>query len=136
MARRSSNTVRAYYPESDVRGLVKKVAAAAERIAARIPLGPVRVLRGRKAASDVDLLVVYSGKRRDDACRDALEVYNAELHIYTQEEYRNVMLSGSPMAKEIRKAVTVWKGPPLRPVGVKNRRAIRRAARWPSWCAF
>ena len=69
VARRSSNTVRAYYPESDLRGLVKKVAAAAGRIAAGIPLervscsGPRRPEGGQRRRPARRLFGQEEGRR-------------------------------------------------------------------------
>jgi len=44
-------------------------------------------------ASDVDLLVIYSGERREDAyklVRKTLKIRGLEPHVYSEEEYEAV----------------------------------------------
>jgi len=58
------------------------------------------------AASDVDLLVVYRGpKRQDDysVCWEALGTPQLELHIYTEEEYKRLRSRGSLLPEEARR---------------------------------
>ncbi|MCS7240205.1 MAG: nucleotidyltransferase domain-containing protein [Candidatus Bipolaricaulota bacterium] len=65
------------------------------KLAEKLPLVRV-VLFGSYAqgtygpGSDVDLLVIYRGKLREDAFRvvwETLDIPGLELHVYTEEEY-------------------------------------------------
>ena len=62
-------------------------------------------VEGRQtAASDVDLLIVYRGPRRDDAYSvywDVLKIPDLELHIYSEGEYEKVKSSMKTISKEI-----------------------------------
>lgn len=54
------------------------------------------------AASDIDLLVVYTGARRDDAfgvVKKTLSLPRLEPHVYTEDEYRKVQQTIESMLK-------------------------------------
>lgn len=94
MPRRSSPSVRVFFPRFDRETLVGALRERLPSLAARLPL--VRVVlfgswaAGRHtAASDVDLLVVYQGDARDDAfgvVKALLAVPGLEPHVYTERE--------------------------------------------------
>lgn len=58
--------------------------------------------KGRQTvASDIDLLVIYAGKPREDAyalVKRALNIRRLEPHVYAEEEYEQVRLTVERMA--------------------------------------
>lgn len=94
MPRRSSPSVRIFYPRFSREGLLGLLRGRLPVLEARLPL--VRVVlfgswsRGRHtAASDIDLLVVYAGEPRDDAyalVKTTLAIPRLEPHVYTVRE--------------------------------------------------
>lgn len=109
--------MRIYYPRFSREALIGRLRLCAEEISRRIPL-KLMVLFGSYAsgryttASDVDLLIVYRGLRRDDAysiCWDILDLSNAEIRIYSEEEYDRLKRSGSSIIRETEsKGITIW----------------------------
>ncbi len=80
-AKKLSNTVKIYYPEFNKEELIKKLKEKAEIISNILPL-KLMILFGSyangryTAASDVDLLIVYNGLKREDdysICWDILK---------------------------------------------------------------
>jgi predicted nucleotidyltransferase len=71
MRKRSSSSVRIFYPKFDKETLIQNLQKKIEELVGKLPLSLV-VLFGSYAqgnytvASDVDLLVVYKGKERKD----------------------------------------------------------------------
>lgn len=63
-------------------------------------------------ASDVELLIVYRGPRREDAysiCWDILDMLNAEIHVYSEDEYAELKRSGSSFIREVEeKGIIIW----------------------------
>lgn len=95
MQRRSSGSVRIFYPEFDREEIVRILSERLGALDARLPLIRV-VLFGSYArgnytvASDVDLLIVYRGKPRADAyiiAKRILDIPRLEPHPYSQAEY-------------------------------------------------
>ncbi len=95
MPRRSSSSVRVFYPRLDRAELLRTLKDGLARLEAVLPVRRV-VLFGSYAkgtytvASDVDLLVVYAGESRPDAyalTRRALNIPRLEPHLYTETEY-------------------------------------------------
>ncbi|MBC7090985.1 MAG: nucleotidyltransferase domain-containing protein [Nitrososphaeria archaeon] len=61
-------------------------------------------------ASDIDILVVYEGKRLEDdyyIIWDILQLPEVQLHIYTLEELK-LKSSGSSFLKEVEKGITLF----------------------------
>jgi len=94
MPRRSSPSVRVFFPRFDREALVGALRERTPALAARLPLVRV-VLFGswavsrHTAASDVDLLVVYRGDTRDDAfgiVKTTLAIPGLEPHAYSERE--------------------------------------------------
>jgi hypothetical protein len=86
--------VRVFYRRSSRQDIVRAVEAGVAQLAARVPLREV-VLFGSCArnrhtvGSDVDLLIVYAGSRRDDVFRiakDVVRVPRLEPHVYSELE--------------------------------------------------
>lgn len=94
MPRRSSSSVRVFYPRVDRESLIRLLRERLPALAARLPL--VRVVlfgswaHGRHTvASDVDVLVIYEGERREDAfsvVKTALAMPGLEPHVYAARE--------------------------------------------------
>ena len=96
MERKSSTSVRVFYPEYDTQTLVEAIRQQVEGLRRLLPVKLV-VLFGSYAkgnytvASDIDLLVVYRGKPRQDAyarVREAIDIAQLEPHVYAEAEYR------------------------------------------------
>ena len=96
MERKSSSSVRVFYPKYDTQTLVEAVRQQIERLRRLLPIKLV-VLFGSYAtgnytvASDIDLLVVYRGKPRQDAyarVRETIDIAQLEPHVYAEAEYR------------------------------------------------
>ena len=107
MRRGSCSSVRIFYPSFDRQKVVEALSAKLPELARKLPLVRV-VLFGSYAkgnytvASDVDLLVVYSGQRREDAfatVKKALRVPRLEPHVYTESEYEAMRQSLDRMAE-------------------------------------
>ncbi|MEM3019451.1 MAG: nucleotidyltransferase domain-containing protein [Candidatus Bathyarchaeia archaeon] len=109
--------MRIYFPEFNRERLIEKLRKGSEVLSKKLPIKKV-VLFGSYAegrhtvASDVDLLVIYRGeKQKDDydLCWDSINIPQIELHIYTEDEYERLRISGSSIHKEIeRKGITIW----------------------------
>lgn len=96
MQRRSSNSVRIFYPKYSKEKVIKKITENLEVLHTRLPLLLVSLFgsyaKGNyTAASDIDLLVVYKGKEKKDAygiVKKAFDIYGLEPHAYSEDEYR------------------------------------------------
>ena len=95
MPRRSSGSVRVFYPTQTREEVVQRLRQQMEALRKVLPIRRV-VLFGSYAtgrytvASDIDVLVVYSDPPRDDAyglVRDTLDVRRLEPHVYAEQEY-------------------------------------------------
>jgi len=98
MHKRSSSSVRVFYPKIDRTKLLQILSKQLKELGAKLPLVQV-VLFGSYAKgnytvrSDVDLLIVHQGKPRADAytiAKKVLSVPRLEPHLYTQEEYERL----------------------------------------------
>ena len=95
MLNESSGSVRVYYPRFDRRQLIQKLREELKKLEYKLPLTFVVLFgsyaRGNyTAASDVDLLVVYEGERREDAfatVKKTISVPRLEPHVYSEREY-------------------------------------------------
>jgi predicted nucleotidyltransferase len=96
MPKKSSNSVRIFYPKYSKEKAIKKVTENLEVLHRKLPLLLVSLFgsyaKGNyTAASDIDLLVVYRGKEKKDAygmVKKAIEIYGLEPHVYSEDEYR------------------------------------------------
>jgi UTP:GlnB (protein PII) uridylyltransferase len=95
MQKKSSSTVKVYYPRYRRDELIQYLKQKVGLLAQRIPLKLVMLFgsyaEGRyTAASDIDLLVVYEGRKRDDIYKivwDTIALPNLQPHIYTADEW-------------------------------------------------
>ena len=96
MQTRSSNTVKVYYPkyrrDELIEYLSQRVGTLAQRLSLRLVMLFGSYAHGRHtAASDIDLLVVYEGVKRDDAYKivwDTISLKNLQPHVYNVDEWR------------------------------------------------
>ena len=95
MQRKSSSSVRIFYPRFNREELIQQLRGKLADLAKELPLS-FAVLFGSYArgnytvASDVDVLLVYSGKERPDAFADAKRLLDIPLlqpHVYSEKEY-------------------------------------------------
>ncbi len=95
MRKKSSSSVRIFYPRFDRDGMIRELKKKLKDLARKIPLSLV-VLFGSYAqgnytvASDVDLLVVYRGEERKDAfatVKKTLDIPLLEPHVYTESDF-------------------------------------------------
>lgn len=95
MPRRSSSSVRVFYPERDTAEVVRTLRERLGDLQHRLPLTRA-VLFGSYArgeyttASDVDVLLVYEGEERPDAyalSKRILGISRLEPHLYTEDQY-------------------------------------------------
>jgi predicted nucleotidyltransferase len=95
MQKKSSSTVKVYYPRYRRDELIQYLKQRVGLLAQQIPLKLVMLFgsyaEGRyTAASDIDLLVVYEGRKRDDIYKivwDTIALANLQPHIYTADEW-------------------------------------------------
>lgn len=113
MQRRSSSSVRIFYPKFDKEDVLQILSERLKALEAKLPI--IRVaLFGSYAkgnytvGSDVDLLIVYRGETRPDAytiTKRTLDIPRLEPHLYTEEEYKEMegtiskMVEGGIMLK-------------------------------------
>ncbi|MDI7261093.1 MAG: nucleotidyltransferase domain-containing protein [Thermodesulfobacteriota bacterium] len=94
--KRLSGSVRIFYPEFDKEKLIQILKGKLKDLEAKLPLNRV-ILFGSYSkdrytvGSDIDLLVVYSGKVREDAyaiVKKTINIPRLEPHLFTYEEYQ------------------------------------------------
>lgn len=111
MPKKSSNSVRIYYPKYSRDELISLLKKKACDLSKEIPLRLVILFgswaEGRHTvASDVDLLVVVEREKDYSRIRKAFNVENLELFLYDVREYE----LGIPIAKEAeRKGVIIYR---------------------------
>lgn len=95
MQRKSSSSVRIFYPAYNREEVISRLKAGVENLNRVLPLCRA-VLFGSyekkryTVASDIDLLVVYKGAHREDAfslVRRNIPLRGLEPHVYSEEEY-------------------------------------------------
>jgi predicted nucleotidyltransferase len=98
MPKRSSSSVKVFYPTRDRHAVLETLRAGLQRLEAHLPVRRA-VLFGSYArnrftvASDIDLLVVYTGPARADAyalVRRVIGLRGLEAHVYAEAEYAEV----------------------------------------------
>ncbi len=115
MLRRSSSSVRIFYPEHTKEEIISKMKSYIAELRSHLPIRLV-VLFGsyaeerHTAASDIDILVVYDDPKREDAHKlviDIIDLPRLEPHIYTTKEYER--MKNSTLHKEAsRKGIILW----------------------------
>jgi len=98
MPRESSSSVRIFYPKCDREELISKLREKIKELSGKLPLSLV-VLFGSYArgnntvASDRDLLIVYGGKKREDAyavAKRTADIPMLEPHVHSKDEYQGL----------------------------------------------
>lgn len=96
MHKRSSSSVRVFYPKIDRTKLLQILPKQIKELDAKLPLVQV-ILFGSYAKgnytvrSDVDLLIIYQGDPQPSAyamVKSTLNIPRLEPHLYTESEYR------------------------------------------------
>jgi hypothetical protein len=95
MPAKSSGSVKIFYPEFSREELIDKLRKGIPLLKEKLPLCLVSLFgswaRGNyTAASDIDLLVVYSGPEREDAfaiVKTSMEIEGLEPHVYSERAY-------------------------------------------------
>ncbi len=93
-----SSSVRVFYPELSPADIIRRLAERLPGLNKKLPLERVVLFgsyaRGNyTASSDIDLLVVYRGRRRADAfatVKRTLDLPRLEPHVYSQVEARQL----------------------------------------------
>lgn len=113
MPRKSSSSARVFYPAFATEGVVRALRLRLAALAGELPLRLV-ILFGSYAkgnytiASDVDLLVVYRGNKREDdyaVVKRMLNLPRLEPHVYTETEYEEVQES---LHRWIEEGIVLW----------------------------
>ncbi len=108
MLKKSSSSVRVFYPKFNKEQIIQALSGNLENLGRELPLLLV-VLFGSYAkgnytvASDVDLLVVYGGEEREEAyaiVKRALDIPHLEPHVYSQREYKQTKDTIKNMIKD------------------------------------
>ena len=95
MQKKSSSSVRVSYPRFDKDHLILEIKKKLEQLAPELPFSLVILFgsyaRGNfTAGSDIDILVVYEGNKREDAfatVKKRIDIPLLEPHVYSEEEY-------------------------------------------------
>ncbi len=108
MQRESSSSVQIFWPKTDRKEIIRQLKEKLKLLDAQLPLSYV-VLFGSYAqgnytvASDIDLLIIYRGKRREDAfmtAKKVLDIRMLEPHIYSEDEHETLKKTIHRMAKD------------------------------------
>jgi len=98
MQKKSSTSVRVFYPKFNKAQIIESLKTRLPLLDKKLPLLRA-VLFGSYAkgnytvASDIDLLIIYKGKQRQDAfaiCKKTLGISGLEPHIYSEGEAEEV----------------------------------------------
>lgn len=108
MLKESSSSVRVFYPPLSCEDLLnllrQRMPAVQEKLAVkRAVLFGSYAKRRHTIASDIDLLIVYAGKPREDAyalVKRTLNIRRLEPHVYAEEEYRQVEITVERMIRD------------------------------------
>jgi len=95
MSQKSSSSVKVFYPKFKREEIIEKIRNGLKILNEKIPLKSV-ILFGSYAkgnytvASDIDLLIIYEGEKRNDAyslTKKLLNIPHLEPHTYSEAEY-------------------------------------------------
>lgn len=116
MREESSNSVKVYYPKYSKEEIIKIIKKKMPTLKKKLSIVKI-ILFGSYAkdrytvASDVDLLIVYNGKKIKNAYHivwDTLKIDNLQPHVYTLDEYERLKSSGSYFIKEAEKGIVLY----------------------------
>lgn len=111
---KSSSSVQVFYPEYNREEVLRLLNRGVETLRARLTLLLVALFgsyaRGDyTVASDIDVLVVYGGRPREDAysaVKKSLDLGGVEPHVYSESEYREMR---GTVDRMLRDAVTLFR---------------------------
>lgn len=103
-----SGSVRIFYPDFTREQLIEKLRARMPELAKKLPIKSVSLFgswaKGNATvASDIDLLIVYSGRKRGDAfaiAKTTIAIPGTEPHVYSEREAAKMDQVISQMLKE------------------------------------
>lgn len=98
MQNRSFSSVKVFYPRFEREALLALLRQRVTELRGKLPVERIVLFgsyaKGRQTvASDIDLLVIYTGQPRADAyalVKRALNIRHLEPHVYAEEEYEAV----------------------------------------------
>ncbi len=101
--------VRVTYPALSREQVTERLRQAYVKLAMRLPVSRIFLYgsyaQGRyTAGSDIDVIVVYEGKRREDAYRIVIEevcLPRLEPRVYTEQEFEALMLQSPKFAQTL-----------------------------------
>ncbi|MEW5768594.1 MAG: nucleotidyltransferase domain-containing protein [bacterium] len=108
MQKRSSSAVRIFYPRFKREEVIERIRAGLKALGENLPLES-GILFGSYAkdnytvGSDIDLLIIYKGKRREEIyslSKRLLGILGLEPHVYCSEEYEEMKQTIDRMAKD------------------------------------
>ena len=108
MLKESSSSVRVFYRPLSCEDLLnvlrQRMPVVQEKLSVkRAVLFGSYAKRRHTIASDIDLLIVYAGKPREDAyalVKRTLNIRRLEPHVYAEEEYRQVEMTVERMIRD------------------------------------
>ena len=116
MLRKSSTTVKVFYPKYTKEDLLKLLGQRVPALKAVLPVEEMWLFgsyaKGRQTpSSDVDLLIVYEGANVPDAYKrayHALDLKGVELHLYSHEEYERMLgMKPNPISTMLKGAIKI-----------------------------
>jgi len=114
MLKQSSGSVRIFYPEFDKEEIIKRIRENLPALKKRLSILFVSLFGSYSkgnytVSSDVDLIVVHRGEKRENAysiVKKTIPIYGLEPHIYTEKEYQEMY---SIIRKMIKGGVVIYR---------------------------
>lgn len=107
MQKKSSGSVQVFYPRFDKETVIEHIDKKMPELKKALPVCLVALFgsyaRGNySVSSDIDLLVVYRGEKKEDAynkVKKILDIPGLEPHVYTEKEYLSMKETIDKMIK-------------------------------------
>jgi predicted nucleotidyltransferase len=104
----SSSSVKIFYPKHNREQIIEAIQGAIPKLQEQLSLKLVALFgsyaKGNyTVASDIDLLIVYNGRERQDAyalCKRTLRIPRLEPHVYAEGEYGEMKPTIDRMIKD------------------------------------
>jgi predicted nucleotidyltransferase len=108
MPKASSSSVQIFYPRYSRAEILHRIRSNVGFLREKLPLKLVALFGSYAAmkhtvASDIDVLIVYEGNRREDAyalCKKILAIQGLEPHVYSEGEHEKLKGSIKRMLKD------------------------------------
>jgi predicted nucleotidyltransferase len=112
MRKKSSSSVRVFYPPFNREDLLAMLRQRVPMLQEKLPLKRVVLFgsyaEGRQTiASDIDLLIIYAGQPREDAyvlAKRTLNIHRLEPHVYAEAEVAQV---GTTIERMVRDGIPI-----------------------------